>query len=143
MMLRGTVRLLALLGLLGGSVACGTEARKQVAHKGKIILLNDSIAAAGGSDTLRIGRLNEGECAQLTLAVGNRTSRPMALTGYSATCGCTKLTYDNQPVMPGNDIPLTLTFDARGLYGWQFKLVELRLTGAAAPLKIYLEADVE
>lgn len=140
MMLR---RIGFLLALIGGLCACGAAPKKPVTNKGRIILLNDSIAAEGGSDTLRIGRLREGECALLTLTVANRTSRPLAVSGYSAACGCTKAAFESQPVTPGGDIPLTITFDARGLYGWQFKLIELRLTGVAAPLKIYLEADVE
>ena len=60
-----------------------------------------------------------------------------------AACGCTTLEYDSQPIMPGSTAAVELRFDARGAWGWQLKLVRLRLLGGGEPFRLYVEADVD
>ena len=38
---------------------------------------------------------------------------------------------------------LRLRFDSRGEHGWQLKTVDLHLAGAARPLRIFVEAEIE
>ncbi len=125
--------------------ACGRTRRTAVpvAAAGRIVTIDDRTLEAGGSDTVRFGRMHEGETAVLSLRLHNTTQRPLLLTSYRRTCGCIELTYDDQPVMPDAMLPLTLRFDTRGEWGWQLKLVTLRLSGAEAPFRLYVEADVE
>ena len=109
---------------------------------GREVVVTDSLLRCGGSDTLRFGRLHEGERARLQLRLKNGCGNPMVVLQHELTCGCILLDYRRQPVMPGDALAVTVDFDTRGLYGWQLKLFRLRLNGMAEPLRIYVEADV-
>ena len=110
-------RMLAILALAALAVGCGTSPRA-VERKGRIISLTDSILTTGGTDTVRFGRLHSGEIAQLRLWLANETSGPVVIAKYGRSCGCTTLGYDNQPINAGDAQQVTLTFDARGEWGW-------------------------
>ena len=135
-------RALVILALASLTAACGP--RPQTGErKGRIIALTDSILTAGGTDTVRFGRLGSGEIAQLRLWLANDASRPVAVTSYRRSCGCTTLEFDSQPIAPGGAQQVTLTFDSRGERGWQLKALDIILAGAQRPLRLLVEADVE
>lgn len=98
---------------------------------------------AGGCDTIRFGRLRSGEIAVLRFRLENATRRSVAVLSYARSCGCASLDFDSQPLAPGTSRRLTLTFDSRGERGWQLKTLDIALTGAAHPLRLYVEAEVE
>lgn len=113
------MRRLLLLSLLAlAAAACSP--RKTVGYGGEIIPVTGTILHTGGSDTIRFGRMHEGEIA-----------------------ACTELTFDNQPVIPGEGLHATVTFDARGERGWQMKLMKVYFSGSREPLRLFIEADVE
>lgn len=124
------------------TAACGTRPQA-TERKGRIITLTDSILTTGGTDTVRFGRLGSGEIAQLRLWLANEAGRPVAVTSYRRSCGCTTLEFDSQPVAPGDAQQVTLTFDSRGEWGWQLKTLDISLAGASHPLRLFIEADVE
>lgn len=128
--------------LCTAAVACGGN-RTTGAPAGQVIVLTDATLAAGGADTVRFGRLREGETALRQLSLRNDGSEPTVVVGHETTCGCVALEYERRPVKPGESLPVRMTFDSRGEYGWQMKLLTLRLGAKALPLKIYVEAEVE
>ena len=135
-------RMLAILALAALAVGCGTSPRA-VERKGRIISLTDSILTTGGTDTVRFGRLHSGEIAQLRLWLANETSGPVVIAKYGRSCGCTTLEYDNQPINAGDAQQVTLTFDARGEWGWQLKTLDVSFAGARSPLRLFIEAEVK
>ena len=135
-------RMLAILALAALAVGCGTSPRA-VERKGRIISLTDSILTTGGTDTVRFGRLHSGEIAQLRLWLANETSGSVVIAKYGRSCGCTTLEYDNQPINAGDAQQVTLTFDARGEWGWQLKTLDVSFAGARSPLRLFIEAEVE
>ena len=135
-------RMLAILALAALATGCGTSPRA-VERKGRIISLTDSILTTGGTDTVRFGRLHSGEIAQLRLWLANETSGPVVIAKYGRSCGCTTLEYDNQPINAGDAQQVTLTFDARGEWGWQLKTLDVSFAGARSPLRLFIEAEVE
>lgn len=135
-------RVLVILALAALTAACGTRPRA-VERKGRIISLTDSILTTGGTDTVRFGRLHSGEIAQLRLWLANETSGPVVIAKYGRSCGCTTLEYDNQPINAGDAQQVTLTFDARGEWGWQLKTLDVSFAGARSPLRLFIEAEVE
>ncbi|MDE5637701.1 MAG: DUF1573 domain-containing protein [Alistipes sp.] len=124
------------------AVAC-TERRTAGAPSGQLIVLTDATLASGGTDTVRFGRLHQGETALRQLSLRNDGTEPTIVVGHETTCGCVALEYERRPVKPGESLPVRMTFDSRGEYGWQMKLLTLRLGAKALPLKIYVEAEVE
>ena len=124
------------------TAACGTRPQT-TERKGRIIALTDSILTAGGTDTVRFGRLGSGEIAQLRIWLANDASRPVAVASYRRSGGCTALEFDSQPIAPGDARQVTLTFDSRGEWGWQLKTLDISLAGAQQPLRLLVEADIK
>ena len=124
------------------TAACSTRPQT-TERKGRIIALTDSILTAGGTDTVRFGRLGSGEIAQLQIWLANDASRPVAVASYRRSCGCTSLEFDPQPIAPGDARQVTLTFDSRGEWGWQLKTLDISLAGAQQPLRLLVEADIK
>ena len=137
-MLRACLSLLLALSL----TACGARQAK-TERKGRIITLTDTILDTGGTDTVRFGRLYSGEIAQLRLWIANEAARPVVITGYDRSCGCTTLEHDSQPITVGDARQVTLTFDTRGEWGWQLRTLDIRFAGAPRPLRLFVEAEVE
>jgi len=140
-MLRGL-----LLSVLAASLAaCGTRQARtdKTGRKGRIITVTDTILDTGGTDTVRFGRMHSGEVAVLRFWIENGTARPIAIAKYGRSCGCTTLGYDAQPITPGDAQQVSLTFDARGERGWQFKTLDIAFSGGRKPLRLLIEAEVE
>ena len=97
----------------------------------------------GSSDTLRFGRLGSGEIAVLRFQLENTSAKPLVILSTQRSCGCISLDHDAQPLAPGQARTLEMTFDSRGEYGWQLKRMDLILSGARKPLRIFVEADIE
>ena len=95
------------------------------------------------SDTIRFGHLYSGEIGQLYFWLRNDTPAPVVPVAVKRTCGCTELEYDRRPVKPGEEMRCTMRFDARGIRGWQLKVIDLQLSGYEQPLKLFVEADID
>lgn len=107
------------------------------------IRLTDSTLRKGESDTVRFGSMRSGEIATKPLVLHNATQRPIVVADVVRNCGCAELEFDRRPLVPGERRAAGMRFDTRGLAGWQFKLVELRFAEGNAPLRLYVEAEVE
>ena len=124
-------------------VACGTQPQKPTSLTGQIIALCDPSADTNRPDTVRFGRLHEGEQGVLPLVFHNTTTQPLLIRSYERTCGCTTLTFDNQPIMPDEKRAATLSFDARGAWGWQLKQIDIEVEGLHRLVRLIVEAEVE
>ena len=135
---------IALLVLLTAA-ACSQRPANTAAtgNSTQVIAVTDSVLRFGASDTLRLGRLHSGEQAVRSFALRNDTPTPIVIINHSTTCNCTSFDYDRSPCMPGEQTVVRCTFDSRGEFGWQFKLVKMRLSGSDEPLRIFIEAEVE
>ena len=139
------LRKVALLATAISLAACGTRQAvpDKGERKGRIVTLTDTILDTGGTDTVRFGRLHSGEVAVLRFWIANETARPVAITRYDRSCGCTTLGYEAQPITPGDAQRVSLTFDARGERGWQLKTLDIVFAGGQKPLRLFVEAEVE
>lgn len=107
------------------------------------IEITESLLRNGGADTLRFGRLHSGETAVKSFILHNATSAPVVIIRSDKSCNCASMEFTRRPVMAGDETAVVCTFDTRGEYGWQFKLIKLWLSGAEEPLRIFIEAEVE
>lgn len=135
-------RVLSIMACIALVASCGSQPATRE-RKGRIITLTDEILAAGGTDTVRFGRMRSGEIAVLRLWLANEAAKPVAVVSYDRSCGCTTLEFDTQPITPGDARQVTLSFDSRGEKGWQLRTLDVRLAGAVRPLRLFVEADVE
>lgn len=123
--------------------ACAESASSLTPTDGKqTIAVTEDVLRQGISDTIRFGKIHSGEIAVREFVLRNETDAPMIIIRHETSCHCTSFEYGKRPVVKGGETTVKCSFDSRGEYGWQFKLVKLRLAGADEPLRIFVEADV-
>ncbi len=144
------IRPLVLLASAALAASCGGSGRRTDAvcedrqpFAGRTIVVTDSLLRTGGTDTLRFGRLREGETGLQRLRFENAATHPLTIVSLTRSCGCTTLEYDAEPIAPGSARRATLFFDTRGQQGWQLKNLDIAFAGAARPLRLLIEAEVE
>ena len=55
----------------------------------------------------------------------NTDSDPLVISGYEVSCSCTKITYPEEPVLPGEESVIHMTFDTNGKYGYQSRKIQI------------------
>lgn len=123
----------------GGSTS---SKREDTPFKGKIIELNDKSLSKGQTDTIRFGRMQQGEQAVMKFRLRNATKAPLVLLSYDRSCGCNELTFHRKPLSCGEEMECSLTFNTQGFKGWQLKLLELNFAGHSKPLHLLVEAQI-
>lgn len=82
----------------------------------------------------------------------NEGDEPLVIVEVTATCGCTVTSFSRKPVLPGEETPITVTFDPRNRPGSFTKelsvfssrrerLARLRITGNVAARELSLEEE--
>lgn len=92
-------------------------------------------------DTIRLGRLNEGEVASGLFFVVNDKQLPLVISNIVTGCGCTTTQYDSQPIMPGEEREIKYMFDTHGRRGLQLKTIDI-ISAEYLMNRIVIEADV-
>ncbi len=72
-----------------------------------------------------IGSIEEGEVVEIPIGFINNTETPFIINNVIASCGCTDVKYETNPVMTGEKRNLTAVYNSRGKSGVQF--VNLKL----------------
>lgn len=110
---------------------------------GITVPVSDSIIAAGGVDTIRLGRMRAGETVVKQLVVTNRGDKPFLVSGVNSECGCIVSAFDREPVLPGGESPVEVSFDSRGYAGYVIRRVTVTTTLSPEPLVLCVEAEIE
>ncbi len=122
--------------------SCGSR-HAEVVHVTDVLHVDGGVLTEGAADTLRLGRMRQGEKAVKRLRIENGCNEPIVIVRHATTCGCVVPEYERRPIPAGGSTDIVFTFDSRGEYGWQMKLLDFYLSSSARPLKIYVEAEVE
>jgi len=75
--------------------------------------------------TYEFGEITQGEKVSYTFKFKNVGKTPLIITNATATCGCTQPEYPAEPVKPGEDGEIKVTFDSTGKLGLQDKVVTI------------------
>lgn len=128
-------KLLSLLALL--LMNCSSTP-KQVVLNHKIVTI-DTVQTV--FDTIRMGRVNEGEVLSGAFAIANKSEKPAVIANVVTGCGCTTVDYDTKPIKPNEERVINFLFDTRGRRGWQLKSIEV-VTTDYMKATIFIEAEI-
>lgn len=140
---------MALAAAVVACAACGgrngktADGKTGVTRAAQTVMVTPDVLENGAADTLRFGRMHQGETAVKSLRLENGCDKPIVPLRHVTSCGCVTVGYDRRPISPEASEPIRFEFDSRGEYGWQMKLVELYFADSDSPLKFYVEAEVE
>lgn len=84
----------------------------------------DELPAFEFRETLHdFGTVIEGEKVMYSFVFKNTGKMDLVISGISASCGCTATKYTEEPVPPGEEGLITVTFDSRKRRGFQNKSI--------------------
>lgn len=135
-----------LLSLTAVSVSMGACRPKQTAVRssgGMVFCVADTVTLGELPDTVHLGRMREGERIVKEFRVRNSGSVPMVVGKVDSDCGCIFSEYDRQPVAPGGEVALSVSFDSGGYRGYILKKVDVVTTLRPQPLTFYMDAYIE
>lgn len=112
-------------------------------NKGKAELSTNKAATIKWDKTeYDFGNIKQDNPQKVEYVFENTGDKPVIITKAEASCGCTKLTYDQKPIMPGQKGTISTVFDAKELGLFQKSITvfmnldapndvyELKLTGS-------------
>ncbi|HQP01868.1 MAG TPA: DUF1573 domain-containing protein, partial [Bacteroidia bacterium] len=77
------------------------------------------------SDNHEFGPITEGEIVSYNFKFKNSGKAPLIITQASASCGCTVPEYSKDPIAPGQEGFIKVTFNSEGKHGMTSKTITL------------------
>lgn len=90
----------------------------------------------------RFGEARAGDVVRHEFRFTNTGRVPLLITDARATCGCTVPDYPREPIAPGAEGVVTVSFDTKNKYGRQRKPVTLTANTYPAATVIYVDGTV-
>jgi hypothetical protein len=122
--------------------SCAGREPDRTAGAGAVFDLSAEIIAATRDTIVDIGRVRAGEVVRYDARLRNAAAEPLVVKGMSASCGCTSVEYDRQPIAPGDTGDFSFRFDSSGMWGTQMKLIEIRTSLSPRTYKLLVRAEV-
>lgn len=69
---------------------------------------------------------HEGEILKHTYFITNKGDAPLIIHEYKVACPCTKLMLPKKPILPGDTFKLILSFETKGKYYLQDRVITLK-----------------
>lgn len=119
---------------------CKTTATNDTQHRQALSI--DTASFRAPIDTVKLGRIGEGEQVSRTVVVRNAADRPLVAFGSHTTCGCLRIALSDRPVMPDSTVSWQIDLDST-LQGGEFvRRIEVFTSLSDSPLVLIVEADI-
>jgi len=89
------------------------------------------------------GPINQGMTVSYSFNFTNTGKAPLVITEAHSTCGCTVPTYPHDPVQPGQQGTIEVTFNSKNKNGAIKKTVTIIANTKPAENYVYITADVK
>ncbi|HLU87797.1 MAG TPA: DUF1573 domain-containing protein [Taishania sp.] len=89
------------------------------------LLVNGQAKFLAVNPTHEFQDTKEGELLTHYYTVKNIGNAPLIISDYKVACSCTKIELPSQPILPGSEVKLKMTFDTKGKYNWQDRTIVL------------------
>jgi len=84
----------------------------------------------------------EGALLECTFTFTNSGKAPLIITKYEVECPCTVVTHPSEPVMPGKQGTIHVSFDSKGKIGWQYRKVRLYANTKKIPTEVEFRVKI-
>lgn len=73
----------------------------------------------------------------------NVGDEPLVIDQVKVSCSCTKFNYPKEPIMPGEQGTIHVSFDTKGKIAWQDRILEIHSNAKKNPSKIRFKVMVD
>ena len=94
------------------------------------------------SDNHEFGSITEGEIVSYNFKFKNSGKAPLIITQASASCGCTVPEYSKDPIAPGQEGFIKVTFNSEGKHGMTSKTITLLANTVPNTKVLTISADI-
>lgn len=130
MRIKSILSFVIILFTVGYSYAQTTEAPKN----GAVITFAEK--------THDFGDIKQGEKVEYVFKFKNTGNQPLVISDVATTCACTAKHWSKEPVMPGKNGEVTVTFDSAGKQGMQNKVVTIISNASNNPERVSIRVNV-
>jgi len=95
------------------------------------------------SSAFDFGTVKEGVVVDHAFKFKNTGKAPVILAQVSASCGCTTPSYTKEPILPGKEGEVKVSFDSHGQVGVQQKIITISSNAENNVTTIQLKGTVE
>jgi hypothetical protein len=88
-----------------------------------------------------LGELVQNNPGTATFQLTNDGNEPLIITSAKASCGCTGLKYEKEPILPGKTVPISATYNAAAV-GEFSKSITVITNAAEQPVILMIKGKV-
>ncbi|MBR6091873.1 MAG: DUF1573 domain-containing protein [Bacteroidales bacterium] len=130
-------------------VSCGSDDNK--INTG---LVNNPASATESSNTKEpkiefavmehdFGKIIQGEQMSFTYKFKNTGNAPLIISAVEKTCGCTDTKFPREPIKPGEEGSISITYDSKGHKGFQNKRIIVKANTNPSETILKFKAQVQ
>lgn len=94
------------------------------------------------SETFEFGKITQGESVSYSFKFKNTGDSPLIISSANGSCGCTVPTWPKEPIAPGKEGVIEVTFNSEGKMGVQNKTVTLVANTTPNTKVLYLRGEI-
>lgn len=91
----------------------------------------------------QFGKLLQGEVVTYSFHFTNTGNEPLLITSVVTSCGCTASDYPREPIKPGDDGFIKVTYDSKGHHGFQLRSMTVTSNTNPATTVLQFKAEVQ
>jgi len=92
--------------------------------------------------THKFPKTYEGTALEHIYTITNTGDVPLIISDYSVTCSCTHAVLPKKPILPGRTFNLKVTFDTKGKYYFQDRIIYLKANTKKKTHKLRFKVNV-
>ncbi len=92
--------------------------------------------------THKFPQTKQGEVIVHDFKVTNTGKTPLIISQYEVGCSCTSVDFSNDPIAPGESSLIRVTFDSKGKYGFQDRMIKLYTNAKKEELDLRIKVKV-
>jgi hypothetical protein len=105
-------------------------------------ILKDTTSVQFAETEFKFGTIKEGDKVQHIFKLKNTGPKPLIIANAWGSCGCTVPEYPKEPIAPGADAEVKVTFSSAGKHGEQHKSVTMQMNTIKHNEEVFLVGEV-
>ena len=125
--------------------ACNNTASKtdEKVEQGVAVSAEDAAKMTFEKEIYDFATIQQGEKVHYDFKFKNTGKSPLIITNATATCGCTEPEFPKEPVKPGEEGLIKVTFNSDGKKGMQDKVITITSNANPQANELHLVGDVK